>query len=200
MVITNHKNRIIEVNPSFERITGYTFKEVEGQNPKRMSSGRHKKDFYTQMWEAIADGGFWEGEIWDRRKSGEPYPKYLTITKFQDEATDQTNYLGVFSDITERKETEKKLETLAFYDTLTGLANRTFFLSQLKDALVYADREKHKIALLFLDLDHFKQVNDTLGHKAGDDLLVQVSEVLKSVTRESDLVGRIGGDEFLIAL
>ncbi|MDX2471875.1 MAG: EAL domain-containing protein [SAR324 cluster bacterium] len=200
VVITNQKNRIIEVNPSFERITGYTFEEVEGQNPKRMSSGKHRKDFYLQMWESIAADGFWEGEIWDRRKNGEPYPKYLTITKINDETSGQTNYLGVFSDITQRKEAEEKLQTLAYFDALTGLANRTHFITQLKDTLNFAEREQHKVALLFLDLDHFKQVNDTLGHNAGDDLLIQVAEVLKSVTRETDLVCRLGGDEFLVAL
>lgn len=200
VVVTNEYNKIIQVNPAFENITGFTEKEAIGKDPGFLKSGRHSKEFYIKMWKVITEEGYWEGEIWDRRKNGEVYPKYLTITAMVDEISGKTNYVGIFSDITQKKKAEEELKYLAYYDALTGLPNRYQFMERLDEAIRVCDLQKKQIALFFLDLDNFKQVNDTMGHSAGDELLRQTATTLQSTIRESDLIARLGGDEFAIAL
>ncbi|MBF0622124.1 MAG: EAL domain-containing protein [Magnetococcales bacterium] len=200
IVITDAKNRIIEVNPAFIRITGYTSDEALGKNPGFMKSGRHDRAFYADLWKKVWQEGFWQGEIWDRRKNGEVYPKWLTINTVKDKTDDLIQCIGVFSDISRVKATEEKLEQLAFFDGLTGLPNRTLFKTRLEHEFTAAHRHRKKIALLFLDLDNFKNINDTLGHAAGDNLLTIMAGRIKSCVRDSDTVSRLGGDEFTIIL
>ena len=200
IIITDENNCIIQGNRAYEAITGYSLQETLGKNPKMQKSGCHGKDFYKEMWEGINQKGRWEGEIWDRRKSGEIYLKYLSISTFENEATGKLNYVGIFSDITEKKKAEEELKQLAYYDALTGLSNRGFFLERLSDTLALCSRKKTNMALLFLDLDNFKDINDSLGHQTGDQMLIHVAKVLKEMVRGSDIIGRFGGDEFVIAL
>ncbi len=200
IVIINEENKIIETNPAFERISGYTHEEVLGMDPHILSSGRHDTAFYAKMWKSIQDHGQWKGEIWDRRKNGELYPKLLSITRFLDESRQKTYFLGTFTDISQLKNTEYELRLMAYYDALTGLPNRLYFLEQLDQAIKLAKREQQRVALLFVDIDDFKNVNDSLGHAAGDELLKTVSRILRNAVRESDLVSRLGGDEFVLAL
>ncbi|MDT8446030.1 MAG: EAL domain-containing protein [bacterium] len=200
IMITDHNNQIIETNQAFEQITGYSLDEVRGKDPKVLSSGRHDQDFYEQMWGLLLEQGQWTGEIWDRRKNGEIYPKFASITRFTDEISYQTNYLAVFNDISRVKQTEEELRRRAYYDGLTDLPNRLYFLDQLNHHIQLAKRRGFNIALLFLDLDNFKHVNDSLGHAAGDQLLIEASRMLQDSIRASDLVARLGGDEFVVAL
>jgi len=200
IVITDYKNRVIEVNPSFERISGYSKLEILGQNPSVMSSGRHDKEFYRRMWEDINTKDHWHGEVWDRRKNGELYPKDATITKLRGSDRQSTKYVAIFSDKSKEKKSEEKLMHLAFYDPLTGLANRAFCTQELAQRLTAIKRRKTGLAVLFIDLDGFKGVNDSMGHKMGDEVLIYVAKHFKTVVRSSDLVCRHGGDEFLIIL
>ena len=202
IVVTDANNHIIEVNQAYCDITGYSKAEVLGQNPSITSSGRQGEQFYQNMWKQLNRTGHWEGEIWDRKKNGELFPKNLKITRFQSN-TDlevDTKYLAIFSDISREKATEEQLKQLAFFDPLTGLANRAHCLSELSSRLLKAQRDKSKLAVMFLDLDGFKAVNDSFGHKAGDSVLCEVAELLTGRVRASDLVARLGGDEFLIIL
>ncbi|MBF0369365.1 MAG: EAL domain-containing protein [Magnetococcales bacterium] len=198
IVITDAANKIIEVNPAFTKITGYASDEVVGRDPGFMKSGRHDRAFYADMWQKIWKEGYWQGEIWDRRKNGEVYPKWLTINTVKNNSQKPTQCIGVFSDISVVKNAEEELERLAFYDGLTNLPNRTLFKTRLEHEFKTAHRRKTKVALLFLDLDHFKNVNDTLGHAAGDQLLVVMAKRICSCVRESDTVSRLGGDEFTV--
>ncbi len=200
IVITDLDGNIVEVNEAYERIVGFTRDEVIGRNPKITKSGRHDAAFYKKMWHDITTTGRWEGEIWDRRKSGEIFPKWLSITTVFDEAGKASHYVAIFADITTKKQTEEQLEKLAYYDPLTELPNRMYFHEQLRKTISISGRREDKTAVLFLDLDRFKYVNDTLGHSAGDALLVKVAERLQWLTRESDTVSRLGGDEFTIIL
>ncbi|MBF0625233.1 MAG: EAL domain-containing protein [Magnetococcales bacterium] len=200
IVITDVSNRIVEVNPAFSLITGYSFAEASGQDPGFMKSGRHDRAFYAGMWKDIWQKGFWQGEIWDRRKTGEIYPKWLTINTVRDTAGKLRHCIGVFSDISRVKTVEEKLERLAFFDGLTGLPNRTFFKARLDHEFAAANRRRKKVALLFLDLDNFKKINDTLGHEAGDQLLTVMAQRIRSCVRDSDTVSRLGGDEFTVIL
>ncbi|MDX2469469.1 MAG: EAL domain-containing protein, partial [SAR324 cluster bacterium] len=200
IVITDENNNIIQANKAYEMVTGYSLQETLGKNPKVQKSGRHDKTFYKKMWERILTKGSWEGEIWDRRKNGEIYPKYLSISTFENQTSGKLNYVGIFSDITEKKRAEEELKQLAYYDALTGLSNRGFFLERLNDALAQCKRKKGKLALLFLDLDNFKGINDSMGHQTGDQMLVHVAKVLTEMVRDTDIIGRFGGDEFVIAL
>ncbi|MDP2806276.1 MAG: diguanylate cyclase [Gallionellaceae bacterium] len=200
ILITDAEKNIVAVNPAFTEITGYQAVEVMGGNPKILSSGKQGPDFYQTMWASLNEVGQWQGEIWNRRKSGEFYPEWLSIGVVKNSKGEIINYISLFSDITERKAAEQKIEFLAHYDALTKLPNRSLFADRLKHAVVIAGRNEKKVALLFLDLDKFKAINDTMGHLAGDLLLQSVAERLKSCVRESDTICRQGGDEFMILL
>jgi diguanylate cyclase (GGDEF)-like protein/PAS domain S-box-containing protein len=200
IMITDAHRKIIAVNPAFYKITEYTEEDVIGNNPSILKSGRQDEKFYKAMWKSINDIGVWQGEIWNRRKGGEIYPEWLSIGTVKNSHNEIINYIAVFSDITKRKEDEAHIEHLAHYDSLTHLPNRALFADRLKHALVSGTRNKKKTALLFLDLDKFKHVNDTMGHLAGDMLLQSVADRLKSCRRESDTICRQGGDEFIILL
>jgi diguanylate cyclase (GGDEF)-like protein/PAS domain S-box-containing protein len=201
VVVTNTDNMIISVNPAFTVITGYEASEVVGKNPRLLSSGAHTKSFYRQMWEQLGAVGSWHGEIRNQRKSGELYTEWLSIKQVRNEDGRTTHYVGVSSDISERKADQERLQQLAHFDVLTGLPNRTLFSDRLHQALARARRDSVRMALMFIDLDKFKPVNDTLGHHVGDLLLKEVANrLLACVRRESDTVGRIGGDEFVVML
>ncbi|MDZ4201479.1 MAG: EAL domain-containing protein [Gallionella sp.] len=198
IVITDAKARIISVNRSFERLTGYTVAEAIGQNPRILQSGKHDKAFYDIMWGALLENGTWSGEVWDKRKDGTLYPKWLTITTVRNEAEEITHYVAIFMDLSERKRAEEEIHRLAFYDTLTGLPNRRLLMDRLGQAVVASSRNSQYGALLFIDLDNFKILNDTQGHDVGDMLLLEVANRLKSCVRETDTVARLGGDEFVV--
>lgn len=200
LFITDAANRIIAVNRAFTHMTGYAPHDVIGQNPRVLASGQTSPDVYYDMWLALEKNDFWQGEVWDRRRDGSTYPKHLTISVVRNAAHEVENYIASFSDITERKQVADRMFHLAHHDALTGLLNRTALEVQLQNALVYAQREKHQVGVLLIDLDNFKQVNDTLGHHVGDHLLVQVGRRLKDCVRANDPVARLGGDEFIVVL
>lgn len=200
IVITDPKGKIVDVNPAYCNITGYSREEMIGENPKKIKSDRHDKEFYRQMWDSIITDGYWVGEIWDRRKNGEVFPKWLSINAVHDEEGSLTHYVGTFSDISVLKGIEKELEFMAYYDPLTGLPNRILFKDRLENEINHCCRQHTRCALLFLDLDRFKLINDTLGHTAGDELLVEVAHRLKSSIRNNDTIARMGGDEFTLLL
>ena len=200
ILITDARNRIVYVNRAFSRITGYTLKEVAGRTPRILHSGRQSKDFYAHMWKCINATGQWQGEIWNRRKSGEIYPEWLSISAVRGGAGKVDYYLAIFSDITLRKREERELYDLATHDALTGLASRSFFSERFRHAMARARRANHLVGLLYMDLDGFKPVNDALGHKLGDRLLVTVARRLKRSVREEDTIARLGGDEFGVIL
>lgn len=200
MLVTDANNIILRVNRAFTTITGYTTEDVNGQTPSLLSSGRQNKHFYADMWESINHTGAWYGEIWNRRKNGEVYPEYLTITSVKNAAGITTNYVATMTDITSSKAASDEIKNLAFYDPLTHLPNRRLFFDRLYQGLAASGRSGHRGAILFLDLDHFKTLNDTLGHDIGDLLLQQVAERLTGSVREGDTVARLGGDEFVVLL
>ena len=200
MIVTDANTVILRVNNAFTKITGYSREEVIGQTPKLLSSGRQDKMFYEKMWDSINTTGAWDGEISNRRKNGEVYPEHLTITAVKDANSIVTNYVATLTDITMKKKASDKIMSLAFYDPLTALPNRRLLIDRLGLALAASARSLQCGALLFLDLDHFKTINDTLGHGAGDLLLQQVASRLTEVLREGDTVARIGGDEFIVLL
>ncbi len=200
MVITDANAVILKVNSAFTESTGYAAEEVIGKNPRIFKSDRHDTDFYRGMWETLRCTGTWQGEIWDRRKDGTIYPKWLTISAVKSGRGTVTNYVGIQYDITERKKTEEKINHLAFFDQLTGLPNRTLLLDRIKQAMAASDRNSTYGALLFIDLDKFKTLNDTLGHDVGDLLLQQVAQRLTHCVRAGDTVARLGGDEFVLLL
>jgi diguanylate cyclase (GGDEF)-like protein/PAS domain S-box-containing protein len=202
ILITDSNQRIVQVNQAFTELTGYHLDEVVGKSPGILESGRHDEKFFKEMEEELVESGHWEGEIWDKRKDGTIYPKWLSITTVLDPEDHQkvTHYIAIFTDITERKKSEEEVRHIAFHDALTQLPNRMLFYDRLERALKDAKREKTKVALMFIDLDRFKIVNDTLGHHIGDLLLQEVAERLKLNVRNSDTVARLGGDEFVIIL
>lgn len=191
---------IVMINRAFTHITGYTENEVLGRNPKMLSSGQHDRNFYTTMWEAIEREGRWQGEIWNRRKNGAIYPEWLLIQTMRDAKNNLTHYIGTFTDLTERKETEEQVKWLAHFDPLTGLPNRTLLHIRSNLAISLAQRRHELLALMFLDLDNFKNVNDSLGHGIGDELLKQFADRLSTSVREQDTISRLGGDEFVLIL
>ncbi|EIJ41046.1 PAS domain S-box/diguanylate cyclase (GGDEF) domain-containing protein [Beggiatoa alba B18LD] len=200
IVVTDKTNTICAVNPAFSRITGYSKAEVLGKNPQFLSSGRHDVNFYRNMWQILNQAGQWQGEIWNRRKSGEIYPEWLTITKIEDETGDIFAFIAIFTDISKIKQDEEQLWRQTNYDFLTGLPNNTLLNDRLSNALITAMREEHLVALLFIDLDHFKVINNTLGHAAGDLLLQKVAQRLLGCVTEMDTVARFSGDKFTIVL
>ncbi|TAK62437.1 PAS domain S-box protein, partial [Methylobacter sp.] len=200
IMITSADGAIIRVNRAFESITGYGEEEVIGKNPRILKSGRHEKTFYADLWQRLQTTGSWNGEMWDRHKSGNIYPKQLTITAVKTADGETTQYVAMFADISKRKKTEEEIYNLAFYDPLTGLPNRRLILDRLSVAVSASGRSKQYGALLFLDLDNFKTLNDTMGHEAGDKLLIEVTNRLKFCVRETDTVARFGGDEFLVLI
>jgi diguanylate cyclase (GGDEF)-like protein/PAS domain S-box-containing protein len=201
VIVTDADNNIISVNPAFSTITGYSANEVLGKNPRIFSSGKHSPEFYHEMWETMLATGTWRGEIWDRRKNGEFYIKWLSIKLVRNEAGELTHYMAVFTDISERKQAEERMQHLAHHDSLTGLPNRTLFNDRLQQSIAKAKRDKTRLALMFLDLDKFKPVNDTYGHAVGDLLLKEVAKRLhECIKRESDTAARLGGDEFVLLL
>jgi len=199
-IITDAGSRILAVNEAFTRLTGYAAQEVIGEYPSILSSGRHDAAFYNNMWDGIQTKGCWEGEVFNRRKSGEIYAEWLRISKVPGETGAPVNYIGVFSDITERKASEDLLVQHAYYDALTGAANRPYLNKYLDQEISRTRRGGGCLACLFLDLDKFKPINDNHGHDAGDEVLRVFVGRIKAELREVDLVSRIGGDEFVIAL
>ncbi|MBZ0106870.1 MAG: EAL domain-containing protein [Sulfuricella denitrificans] len=200
ILITDADSKILRVNQAFQDITGYSAEDVIGKNPSILQSGRHDADFYLAMWTELRNTGKWSGEVWDRRKNGEIYPKYMTITAVYDENRQVSNYVAVFTDIARRKRSEEEIHQLAFYDPLTQLPNRRLLLDRLQQAMVVSLRSGRHGALLFLDLDHFKIINDTQGHAVGDLLLIEVAHRLMGCVREGDSVARLSGDEFVVVL
>lgn len=198
VMITDADLRIIKVNPAFTRMTGYSPRHILGQHPRILNSKRHDTSFYEAMWYSIRTKGQWQGEIWNRRKDGEIYPEWLNICAIRDANGQVTNYSAIFSDISSQNQIRNQLHNLAYYDALTGLPNRELFRDRLEKALTLTQRDESKLAVMFLDLDHFKRVNDSLGHRTGDLLLKQVADVLSRCVRQSDTVARLGGDEFTI--
>lgn len=200
VMITDPQGTIQMVNAAFCALTGYSEEEVLGQPANMLNSGRHDTLFYQEMWSSILETGSWQGEIWNRRKDGTTYPELLSISSVLDEAGKISHYVGVFADISRLKESEQKLAYLAHHDMLTGLPNRLMLQARMENSLSIAKRQKVQLALLLLDLDRFKDVNDSFGHAAGDELLEQVAQTLQSQLREADSVCRMGGDEFAILL
>jgi diguanylate cyclase (GGDEF)-like protein/PAS domain S-box-containing protein len=200
MLICDAKGVILKVNRAFSRITGYGPHEVTGKSPKLLASGRQDATFYTQMWADILKDGTWQGEIWNRRKGGEEYPEWLTIHAVKNEAGMTTHYVGAFSDTSSQKTAEAQIASLAYTDGLTGLSNRRHLVMQIQKLTTEARHDKHLGALLQIDLDDFKNLNDALGHEQGDMILMQVARRLKTCVRETDTVARVGGDAFALLL
>ncbi len=197
IIVTDADNNIVMVNRAFTEITGYESDEVIGKNPRFMASGRQALQFYRVMWRELLEKNNWRGEIWNKRKSGEVFPEFLTISTVRDEQDEITHYIGVFIDITERKQEEERITRLANFDTLSGLPNRNLLADRVEQAVAQTERHGSKLAMLFIDLDHFKHINDSLGHDIGDELLKQVAERLKVCLRRTDTLARQGGDEFI---
>ncbi|MBI4969014.1 MAG: diguanylate cyclase [Rhodospirillales bacterium] len=200
IIVTDLRGVIVRANPAFSRITGYDARDIVGQPVSILKSGVQDAQFYAEMWRGLNENGHWEGEIWNRRKSGEVYPEWLRIDAVPDSGGRPMHYVAIFSDITFRKEIEDQLRLQATHDTLTGLPNRYLFTDRLKQSLAQAQRSNTRVALLFVDLDGFKNVNDQYGHSAGDQLLMEVAERLRQLVRASDTVARLAGDEFTVIL
>ncbi len=200
VLITDAANRIVAVNTAFTRLTGYGAEEVIGENPGILASGRNSPEFYAEMWQTLQRCGGWQGEIWDKRRDGSMYPKWLSISAIHNDAGVITHYVANFTDITANKEATARLTHLAYHDPLTGLPNRLAFDTQLSQAIADCDRRGKQLALMLIDLDNFKNINDSLGHHVGDELLQKVAVRLRQTLRSSDLVARLGGDEFVVLL
>jgi diguanylate cyclase (GGDEF)-like protein/PAS domain S-box-containing protein len=200
MTVTDSDGLIVSVNPAFTKVTGYTLQEVVGRNTGMLSSGRHDHDFYQALWKEIQATGHWQGEIWNRRKNGELYLEWITINTIYHNDGSVHRYVSLFSDITQKKESEDLIWQQANFDTLTGLPNRHMFYDRLEQAIKKSNRSGLPMALMLLDIDHFKEVNDTLGHAQGDILLVEAARRIAEFVRGSDTVARLGGDEFTIIL
>jgi diguanylate cyclase (GGDEF)-like protein/PAS domain S-box-containing protein len=196
--VTDRLANIVDVNEAFCQITGYSRDDALGKNPRIMASGRHDREFWKEFWTTLVKTGHWRGEVWDRRKNGEVFPKLLSVSAIKGSEAMVTHYVGIFSDITQIKQSEERLEQLAHYDPLTQLPNRLLFRDRLNRALTRASRQKNMVALMFVDLDGFKNVNDTFGHPRGDDLLSNVALRLTQCVRGADTVARLGGDEFTV--
>lgn len=200
LMLTNHRHEIIAVNSAFQRITGYTFKDVEGKNPSVLKSGKTPKHVYHEMWDSISCRGTWTGELLNERKDGTLFWSFITMTKVEQPHPEDSYCIGIMRDISERKSQEEQMKYNASHDTLTKLPNRALFKDKLEDALRTAGENGEKVAVLFLDLDRFKKINDSYGHQAGDKLLVKMSRRIQAVIGEKGIVSRFGGDEFTIFL
>lgn len=200
VLITDADGIILSVNPAFTEITGYTVEEVAGHNPRILQSNRHDRDFYAAMWKQIITRGRWNGEIWNRRKDGDLYLERMTISMVRDADGEPVRYVSVFSDITALWRKDEHIKYLAFHDALTDLPNRTLLMDRINQIIINSHREPCSMALLFLDLDGFKLVNDQYGHNVGDDLLKEVAKRILGLVRQSDIVARLGGDEFIVVL
>lgn len=202
IMITDKHKKIISVNPAFEFVTGYSLEEVLGKNPSILQSELHDLSFYLTMWDTISNSGVWQGEIWNRRKTGDVYPEWLTIMTVKDAEGEITNYCGIFTDLSERKIAEDELEKRSLTDSLTDVCNRFAYLERMNALLASSIHVSHTIqhAVFFLDLDRFKQVNDTLGHAVGDALLVEIAKRVQGLLKNKDILARYGGDEFVITL
>jgi diguanylate cyclase (GGDEF)-like protein/PAS domain S-box-containing protein len=200
VVITDPEGAIVDVNRAFNDILGYSREEVLGENPRLWQSGRHDKEFYLSMWRSLSETGQWRGELWNRRKDGSTFPEWLTINDVRNEQGELTHYIGIFSDISQIKQSQEQLDYLAHHDPLTELPNRLLLLERLTHAISRAYRQRIQLAVIFLDLDRFKQINDSLGHPHGDLLLQYVSDRLSHEIRSDDTLARIGGDEFVLLL
>lgn len=198
--ITDRLANIVDVNAAFTKITGYSREEVLGKNPRLLSSGRQDKAFYAAMWHDLQTRGHWSGELYNRRKDGHEYSELLTISVIRDELGEVQNYIALFSDITLLKEQQRLLEHMAHYDALTKLPNRLLLADRLQQAMRQASRRGSRVAVVYLDLDDFKPVNDTYGHTVGDELLVALASRMTEALREGDSLARIGGDEFVAVL
>lgn len=200
VIITDLAGRIVSVNRAYCEITGFERGAVVGRNPSMSRSGRHDRAFYQAMWESLLHKGYWQGEIWNRRSDGEVYPQWLSLSTVSNEAGERTHYVGVMTDLSQIKRSEALLERLSHYDPLTDLPNRLLVLSRLDHAIGQAERHGHMVGVLYVDLDRFKNVNDSLGHPVGDEVLVEVARRLKQAVRREDTLARLGGDEFLVVI
>ncbi len=200
IVVSAADGTILSVNPAFTEITGFTAEEAIGQNPRMLKSHHHDDAFYSAMWRDIKKTGRWQGELWNRRKSGEVFLEWQTITRISGGASDPERYVAVFHDITERRRRDDGIRHQAFHDVLTDLPNRALLRERLDQLIAMTERERRDVAVMFLDLDGFKTINDTLGHRTGDDLLKAVAQTLLAQVRRSDTVARLGGDEFIVVL
>jgi diguanylate cyclase (GGDEF)-like protein/PAS domain S-box-containing protein len=200
IIVTDADNKIVTVNPAFTAITGYTFEEAAGQTPRLLNSGRQPEAFYQDMWATIDATGRWSGELWSRRKNGTEYAEHLSINAVFNADGSKHMHVGIFSDITAKKQADELVWNQANFDHLTKLPNRRLFLDRMEQAVKLAHRLRQSAALLYVDLDHFKSVNDTLGHDAGDKLLIESAERMRNCVRDADTIGRMGGDEFTVVL
>jgi len=200
IVVTGEDEVILSVNPAFTEITGYSAEEAVGQTPRMLKSLHHDRAFYVDMWRSLGETGRWQGEIWNRRKGGEVYLEWMTITRIPGLAGGAPQYVSVFNDITEFRRDDDRIRHLAFHDPLTDLPNRSLLMNRLDQQIARAQRDQSGLAVLFLDLDAFKRVNDTLGHNLGDALLKEVAARLQAQVRPADTVARLGGDEFVVLL
>lgn len=198
VVVTDAHSRILSVNAAFTRLLGYTEEELLGKTPRVFKSGRHDKAFYEAMWSALTETGYWQGEIWNRRKNGEIFPEHMSLSAVRDPAGEITHYVCMFTDISEEKAQQRQLEYLAHNDPLTGLSNRTWFGHQLELAVQEAQGSGEHIAVLLLNLDRFKDVNDSYGHATGDEVLKHIARQVQSALRPGDVLGRLAGDELAV--
>ena len=200
VIITDAQNRIVDANPTCVRVTGYSKEELVGSNPSIFSSGKHTAEFYSDMWQQLQKDGHWQGEIWNRKKTGEIYSEQLKINAIYDDEGKPRHYVAVYHDLSYLKEREAELKQIAFTDVLTGLPNRLLLFDRMQQAILRSNRSNKRIAVCYLDLDEFKPINDSYGHHAGDEVLVEVAKRLKHIVRINDTVARIGGDEFVLLL
>jgi len=200
VTITDQNNRILWVNDGFTHITGYSRQEVLGKNPSLLQSGRQPRSFYKALWETLLQQGYWEGEVWNRKKTGEFYSEWLRIHLVKDEQQGTHHHVAVFSDLTQVKVGEERMFHLAHHDALTDLPNRTLLMDRLRQALQFAERNAGGLAILYVDLDRFKPINDQEGHFTGDSVLIQVADRIQKCIRKTDTLARVGGDEFVLAM